>query len=325
MNNYCNRLIKVVDEVGVWLEKEEVPFYSGTFSKKLYTQHQLLKGLVVKTLFRLRYRELVDLLEVADSLRSRMGLSKVPHYTTFQKFSARFSCRILHQLIAGVAKKICSGTLNLSIDSTGFSLDVSSYHYSSRIKRMEKNRGYVKTTLAIDTRTQCVAAAKIRLKRRHDTVDAVPILNKSRLLGRIQVVVADRGYDSEELMQYIEHEIHAKPVIALKYAKKSLKRTRGEIRKRLKKAFPKEEYRHRSKSETVNSTIKRRYDSTIRARKNHTQRQDVLLKILTYNLTLLNKTVEILKDFYRAQNSNSLIYTIQQLHLFSDFIVEVIY
>jgi len=116
-------------------------------------------------------------------------------------------------------------------------------------------------------------------------------------------VVADRGYDSEELMQYIEHEIRAKPIIALKHMSKPLKRTRGEIRKRLKKAFPEEEYHQRSKSETVNSTIKRRYESIIRARKNHTQRTDALLKILTHNLNLLSNMVEILKDFYRAQKT----------------------
>jgi transposase len=162
-----------------------VPLYSGPFSRKSYTQHQHLKGPVIKTLFRLRYRELADLLGVADALRHRLGLSKVPHYTTFQKFSARFPCRILHQLISQIAKKICSSTLNLSIDSTGFSLDASSYHYSSRIRRMEKNRTYVKTTLAVDTNTQCVAAAKIRLKRRHDTVDAIPLLNRSCHVGRI--------------------------------------------------------------------------------------------------------------------------------------------
>jgi transposase len=122
-----------------------------------------------------------------------------------------------------------------------------------------------------------------------------------------QTVVADRGYDSEELMQYIEHEIRAKPIIALKHMKKPLKHTRGEIRKRLKKAFPEDEYHQRSKSETVNSTIKRRYESTIRARKNHTQRQDVLLKILTHNLNLASNIEEILKDFYRADKNRDFI------------------
>jgi transposase len=300
--NYCvNRLIKAVDEVGGWLDVVKVPLYSGPFSRKLYTQHQLLTCLVVKTVFRLRYRELAEMLEVSDSLKRLICLDKVPHYTTFQKFCARFPCRILHQLVSSVAGKLVSGTLSLSLDSTGFSLDTSSFHYSGRIGRMEKHRSYVKTTLAVDTRTQCVAAVKMRLKRRHDTVDAIPTLKRAGKIGKIDCVLADRGYDSEELMQYIEHELRAKPIIALRYAKKPLKKTRGEIRKRLKKAFPEKEYHQRSKSETVNSAIKRKYDSTVRARKNHTQRQEILLKILAYNLNLQTKDlVEILEDFYRA-------------------------
>jgi len=56
MNYYCSHLIKAVDDVGVWLDKEKVPLYSGPFSRKIYTQHQHLKGLVIKTLFRLRCR-----------------------------------------------------------------------------------------------------------------------------------------------------------------------------------------------------------------------------------------------------------------------------
>ena len=112
MDYYDNRLIKTVKLMGGWLDTEGVPLYSGPFSRKLYTQHQHLKCLVVKTVFRLRYRELVDLLEVANALRHRLGLSKVPHYTTFQRFCARFPCRRLHQLIAGLAKRICSGTLS---------------------------------------------------------------------------------------------------------------------------------------------------------------------------------------------------------------------
>ncbi len=109
----------------VWLEVENVPFYSGKYSKQAYTQHQLLQCLVVKTIYRLKYRELAEMLQVSDTLRNCMGLKKAPHFTTFQKFAGRFPCRILHQLIATIAKHICSGTLNVAIDSTGFSLATS--------------------------------------------------------------------------------------------------------------------------------------------------------------------------------------------------------
>jgi len=296
--NYENRLIKAVRLVGGWLEQCDVPLFSCCYSKRVFTQHQHVKCLVLKTVFRLRYRELVELLEVSDTLVEEIGLERVPHFTTLQKFAARFPCRILEQLITSIARAVCGGILDLGIDSTGFSLDTGSYHYSHRIGRLERHRDYVKTTLAVDTRTHCVAAVKTRLKRRHDIIDAKPTLNKARKAGVIQRVVADRGYDSEDLMEYITRKLHAKPVIALKYANKPLEKTRGKIRQQLKQNFPQQEYHQRVQSETTNSTIKRRYDHTIRARNNHTQKQETLLKILTHNLTI--KIVKILKDFYKA-------------------------
>ncbi len=294
-----NRLFKAVSEVGVWLDVENVPAYSGKYSKQVYTQHQLLQGLVVKTIYRLKYRELTELLQISDTIRDSIGLERVPHYTTFQKFAARFPCRILHQLIAGIAKYLCSGTLNIALDSTGFSLDTSSYHYSRRIRRQEHNRSYVKTTYAVDTRTQAVAAIRTRLKRRHDMVDAKPTLQKARLVGRITQVVADRGYDSEDLMTFIKNKLKAQPIIALKNMDKPLEKTRGQLRRELKQDFPIKDYHQRSKVETVNSTIKRKFGNTIYARNGKTQKQENHLKALAHNLTL-TKIAQILKDFYRA-------------------------
>ena len=147
-----NRLFKAVSEVGVWLDSMNVPLY----------------------------RELVEVLQMADTVSDTIGLSKIPHYTTFKKFAARFPCRIFYQMIQSVAKHICQGTLNLSIDSTGFSLDTSSRYYSHRIKRLERHRSYVKTTLVIDTKTQAVASVKPRLKIRHDLVDAAPTPESSQ-------------------------------------------------------------------------------------------------------------------------------------------------
>lgn len=283
----------------VWLDVENVPVYSGKYSKQVYTQHQLLQALVVKTVYRLKYRELEEMLEISDTLRDCMGLDKVPHFTTFQKFAARFPCRILHQLIASIAKHLCAGTLSIAIDSTGFSLDTSSYHYSRRIRRLERNRSYVKTTFAVDTDSQAVLAVRTRLKRRHDMVDAKPTLKKARLVGKITRVVADRGYDSEDLMVFIKSRLKAQPIIDLKNMDKPLNKTKGKNRRKLKQDFPTETYHQRSKVETVNSTIKRKYGSTVYARNGKTQKQETHLKALAHNLTL-TKIVEILKDFYRA-------------------------
>jgi len=308
-----NRLFKAVSEVGVWLDSRNIPTYSCKYSKQTYTQHQLLQGLVVKTLYRLRYRELVELLQLSDSLTDTIGLSKIPHYTTFQKFAARFPCRILYQLIQTIAKHICQGTLYLSIDSTGFSLDTSSRYYSHRIKRLERHRSYVKTTLVIDTRTQAVASVKPRLKIRHDLVDAEAELKKAARLGQVKSVVADKGYDSEQLLRFIKWELGAKPAISLKYQDKPLNKTHGGLRRNLKRRFPTKLYHQRSKSESVNSSIKRKYDSILHAKQNHTKRTETLLKILAHNLTLkIRGAIEV---FYKAQTHKIRIKTLEKTYI----------
>jgi len=294
-----NRLIKAVREVGSWLDSCDVPLFSCKFSKRVFTQHQHVKCLVLKTVFRLRYRELVELLEVSDKLVCEIGLTRIPHFTTLQKFAARFPCRMLDKLITLIARHVCGDVFDVAIDSTGYSLDTSSFHYSKRIGRLERHRDYVKTTVAVDTKTLAVAAVKARLKRRHDLVDAKPVLRKAAKAGRIQKVIADKGYDSEEFLEFITQKLQAEPVVALKYCDKPIEKTRGELRKKLKQDFPEEDYPQRNMSETTNSTTKRRYDHTIRARKTHTQKIEVLLKYLTHNLTL-TKIVETLKDFYKA-------------------------
>ena len=157
----------------------------------------------------------------------------------------------------------------------------------------------MKTTVAVDTKSLAVASVKARLKRRHDLVDAKPVLRKAAKIGEIGKVIADKGYDSEDFLTFITHELHAKPVVDLKYRDKPADKTRGELRKQLKQDFPSRDYPQRNMSETINSTTKRRYNHVIRARKHHTQKTEVLLKYLTRNLTL-SKIVEILKDFYKA-------------------------
>jgi len=126
-----NRLLKAVREVGVWLDSGGVPLYSCRFSKRVFTQHQHVKCLVLKTVFRLRYRELVELLEVSDKLVRKIGLKRIPHFTTLQKFAARFPCWMLDGLITLIAKHVCGGVFDVAIDSTGYSLDTSSYDADS--------------------------------------------------------------------------------------------------------------------------------------------------------------------------------------------------
>ncbi|MFH1835139.1 MAG: transposase [Methanobacteriota archaeon] len=228
-----------------------------------------MKCLVLKTVFRLRYRELVELLEVSDKLVCETGLTRIPHFTTLQKFAARFPCRILDWLITLIAKHVCGGVFDVAIDSTGYSLDTSSYHYSKRIGRKERHRDYVKTTVAVDTKTLVVAAVKPRLKRRHDLVDAKPVLRKAAKAGRIQKVIADKGYDSEEFLEFITQELQAKPVVALKYCDKTIEKTHGKLRKKTETRLP----RRRLPTTEHERNHKQHHQKTIQPHNTSTQKQ----------------------------------------------------
>lgn len=67
--------------------RQAVPAYSSKYSKKDFTQHQLLAMLVLAQFFKTDDRGLVALLQDLSDLRHVLELKKVPHFTTL--FHAR--------------------------------------------------------------------------------------------------------------------------------------------------------------------------------------------------------------------------------------------
>jgi hypothetical protein len=62
--------------------RDALPAYSSKFSKRSFTQHQLLAILVLRQFFRTDYRGIVALLDDFSELRRELSLTKVPHYST---------------------------------------------------------------------------------------------------------------------------------------------------------------------------------------------------------------------------------------------------
>jgi hypothetical protein len=67
--------------------RHAMPAYSSKFSKKDFTQHQLLAILALEQFFRSDDRGMVALLADLSDLRRTLKLKKVPHHTTL--FQAR--------------------------------------------------------------------------------------------------------------------------------------------------------------------------------------------------------------------------------------------
>lgn len=71
------------------------PKYSCDYSNHLYTQPQLFTILAMKKFLNLTYRRTIECLKLMTKLTKSLGLNKVPHFTTIQKFFDRMSDTIL--------------------------------------------------------------------------------------------------------------------------------------------------------------------------------------------------------------------------------------
>ncbi len=63
--------------------------YSCKYSKKIYTQYQLLVLILFKNYRNQHYRDFIEDIGDMESIQSELDLSVVSHFTTLQKFFSR--------------------------------------------------------------------------------------------------------------------------------------------------------------------------------------------------------------------------------------------
>jgi len=91
--------------------RQAIPAYSSKYSKKDFTQHQLLALLALEQFLKTDDRGMVALLADWSDLRRVLGLSKLPHPTTL--FQAR------KRLAKKGALKACSARSSAMLNATG--------------------------------------------------------------------------------------------------------------------------------------------------------------------------------------------------------------
>jgi hypothetical protein len=97
-----NRYIGFVELSSGLIKDSRIPLFSSKFSKKTYTQHQLLILLLLKEYLSEDYRDTVELTEIMDSLREKIHLEEIPHFTTIHKFyvlDKGYDSEDIHRLI----------------------------------------------------------------------------------------------------------------------------------------------------------------------------------------------------------------------------------
>jgi hypothetical protein len=157
--NILNLLILVLKR-----QSSRLNLYSCKYSKRVYTQHQLLALVLLKEYISTDYRDFVELIYLTSNIKDKLGLDKIPHFTTLQKFVSRIPSSLFNLVLSRTLKLFYSHGENASIiaiDVTGFTSSYVSHYYSRRTRKFR--RSFLKTSILVDTSKQVILGWKIKI------------------------------------------------------------------------------------------------------------------------------------------------------------------
>ena len=286
MKIILNKYKKVADFCYELFGIAKIPLHFSKFSNKLYSNYKHMFLLVYKQFRKFTYEELLTDLASNKDLRAYLGLNTLPHYTTLIKFVKKLPSIILDKLVLAF-KELIPKPKNVAIDATGISLDNASPHYCKRLGLPFRKRPFMKTTFIVDIETYLILLLKLRKGHRNDAKEAKPMIKKLAKHYDPDVFYADRGYDDNNVFRLVFEDLGAYPLILQRRLDVPKRRRSGVYRKITFDQFDYGQYLQRNKIETCNSMIKRRFSSRAKSRLCKTQKAEVALRVVAYNIDRL--------------------------------------
>ena len=121
------RMVRTIFKV---CRRQALPLYLSRFSRKDFTLWQHIALIALMQRVRKSYREYVDdYLTTTERLLDVLGLSKIPHFTTIEKFLLRVPGTLLEKVLGGFIGLTTIRKQIFSPDSSGFSPHHASHYY----------------------------------------------------------------------------------------------------------------------------------------------------------------------------------------------------
>lgn len=185
----------------------------------------------------------------------------------------------------------------LAVDATAFEPRHASAAYAFARRRTVPRRAqyprHPKLTLAVHTASHLIAGAWPGEGPGADAPGFGPVTRQAvALLGRVTAAVADAGFDTEGAHVLCHQTLGIRrTAIRLnpRRARQTRKWPRTPYRRAMRRGFAWRLYRRRLQVESVISRVKRHLGSALTARRREHQREEQVLRVLTYNLMILHR------------------------------------
>ncbi len=269
-----------------------LPPYRTRFSKRQFTQPQLLAILGLMRYEDWTFREAEVRLGEHGELRQALELKSVPDFTTLYRFLHRVDERTLARAMDETVRRLQGvgpggrERARVAVDATGLASGAVSTFFVRRLHHHGQRplpwRYWLKWVVVVDLDRQCVLAQIARRGPWNDCASLPAVVETASAQTRIGLVLADAEFDSERNHLYIRKQLRARSVIPAKRGKKTW-RVHG-VRAEMRRAFPHRAYRRRALIESVFSSVKRKLSARAPGRSLPMQQRQALLLGLSFNL-----------------------------------------
>ncbi|MDW8224100.1 MAG: transposase [Gemmatales bacterium] len=188
-------------ELALAVAGDELPAYWRPKSPRRLTQPQLFACLVLRAHRKQTYRGIADLLAASDDLRRALGLTRVPDYSTLQRFAVRaITPGLVDRLLGRLIERVGPVIDAVAMDATGMEPSNASAYYTAR--RGTRPRGYMKLSVVVVCGCLLPLALVVRRGPRHDPYEAEEVMDWASEKVRPRRLYADVGYDAERVHRF---------------------------------------------------------------------------------------------------------------------------